>query len=350
MGQIEIRTFDGDLEALRKMAHDSWFFEYGDGSWPDIYKQDLNRFYFDSLPDPRFLVAAYYQDQIVAFLANLPRRYRLEGKTYLGVVSCLFAAHPDYRGTVIPIVAECLKRNHDLGADFSIFTLEWDHRSQQLFQALPSPYRIENVLTVRLLVHGIRLDTIRVHEQLKWYEVAGIKLIGAHRPIRSPGVPGIVRPYQESDLETILAITQHIPDEKLLVRVFDLESLALRLGVPGINGTVVYERDGAVAGFINYSIYDMVNPRGRNPWAWIDMVCFDGLTGKEKQALLAGVWCACRDAGCIGILEWTKHYYPLTPMYKARFIPYPRGLDVLAWIFNPDLSFKGVKGVFEQFI
>jgi hypothetical protein len=159
-----------------------------------------------------------------------------------------------------------------------------------------------------------------------------------------------VRPYSDADLLSILALTRRYSDQNSLVRTFDRESLARRLHTEDVTATVVYERDGTVEGFINFTAYDMVCKRGSHRWAWIDFLYWEGLNSKEKEALLASLWEASRELGCIGLLEWNKNYYAKGALFRSHFIPYPRFLDLNAWIFNPTLSLQGVKNVVEQVI
>ena len=351
MGRIEIRDFDGDLEALSAMARDSWLEEYGEDTWPDLYRPALARHLFADVPDPRFLIGAYDGAKLVAFIANLPRIYRFNGETYKGVASCMMVAHKDYRGVVVYLIAECLRRNEEFGADFALMTLEKKHRSWFMFERYLKPnYRVEVLKTMFPIFHAVDFERIVESENLKWYEVAAIKILGAHRPITAPSVSGTVRPYSDADLAEILVLTKRYSDQNSLVRTFDEKSLARRLHTGDVTSTVVYERGGTVAGFINFTIYDMVCKRGSNRWAWIDFLYWEGLSGKEKKALLAGLWEASREQDCIGILEWNKNYYAKGALFRSHFIPYPRFLELTAWIFDPALSLQGIDNAFEQVI
>lgn len=351
MGKIELRDFDGDLEALSAMARDPWFEEYGEETWRDQFRPKLARHLFADVPDPRFLVGAYDGAKLVAFIANLPRVYRFNGKTYKAVRSTMLVSHKDYRGAVVYLIAECLRRNEEFGADFALMFFDKKHRAWFMFEKYLKPnYRIEVLKTMYAIVRSVDFKKIMESQNLKWYEVAAIKLLGAHRPITAPSVSGAVRPYSDADLVEILALTRRYPDRNSLVRIFDEESLARRLHTEDVSSTVVYERGGAVEGFINFTVHELVSRRGSYRWAWLDLLYWEGLSGKEKKALLAGLWEASRDQGCIGILEWNKNYYSKGPLFRAHFIPWPLFIEVSAWIFNPDLSLQGIGNVFEQVI
>ena len=160
----------------------------------------------------------------------------------------------------------------------------------------------------------------------------------------------MVRDYRDADLDQILALTRRYSDRNCLVRVFNQESLARRLHTKGVTATLVYERSGAVEGFINFTVHELVSPRGRDRWAWIDFLYWDGLTAKERRALLAGLWRAGQEQGCIGIMEWNKNYYAKGALFRSRFVPYPHFIEVNAWVLNPELSLEGIDRIVELVI
>ncbi|MBN1944664.1 MAG: GNAT family N-acetyltransferase [Bradymonadales bacterium] len=351
MVTIEFRDFDGDLEALRAMASDSWFSEYGIQTWPDLYKPDLARHYFAEVSDPRYLVGAYDGDRLVAFVANLPRTYRLKGKTYQAAQSCMLVGHKDYRRRhlALDLIAECLRRNQEIGIDLALLTLERKHASALMFQKhLTGQHHIERVKRMAPVARPIDMEVLVRAEKLKWYESMVMRCLGAHRPMVLPDVPGTIRPYTASDLGSILAMLRRYPDDDCLVRVFNEESLARQLDQKNVTYTVVYEKGGETVGFINFSLLDLVNNAGRYRWAWVDFLAWAGLTWKEKKALIAGLWQNARDLGCVSIMEWTKGYYSIGPLLRSHFVTYPRYLDLMAWIFNPDLSLRGVEKILDQ--
>jgi GNAT superfamily N-acetyltransferase len=351
MGEIEFRDFDGDLEALQSMAADSWMEEYGVSTWPDLYRTELARHFFADVEDPRYLIGAYDGAKLVAFVANLPRNYRLRGRVYKAALSCMLVGHKDYRrrGIALNLIKECIIRNEDIGIDFALMTLEKKHRSALLFEKHIKPqHRFECIKRMFPITRPIDFDTLAANEGLKGYERAAVRLFGAHRALKAPRVDGNVRPYREGDLPAIHEMTQKASDQGCLVRIFSIESLARQLDTGGVTRTVVYERDGRVAGFANITYYDLVGSKGAQRWAWLDYLVWDRLAYKEKKALMAGVWEAGREGGCIGIMEWNKGYYRSGPLYRMRFVPYPRFLGFNAWIFNPDVSFEGMKAIFDQ--
>ncbi len=352
MGKIEVRDFDGDLDALGAMAYETLLEERGNDNWLDYYRPEVARHLFAEAPDPRFLIGAYEGGRLVAFVANLPRRYRLNGQTCLGTWSTMLAAHRDYRGAAVYLIAECLRRSRDFGGDLAIVTIERvGERSRILYNRYLRPhFPLIRVKPMHALVHAIDFTAIMRTQRLTWPEQAGVRLWGAHRPILAPAVAGQVRPYRPADVEAILNLINRYSDRNCLVRVFSREALARRLATPGVTATVVYEREGAVQGFINFTAHELVSRRGRSRWAWLDFLYWDGLSRDEQQALLAGVWEAGRALGCVGILDWTKDYYDKAALWQARFVPYPNFIEVNAWVLNPRLDVRGIRSIVEQVV
>jgi hypothetical protein len=359
MSRIEIRPYDGNLEALRKLAYRSWPAEYKDALWPDLYTRTISRYYIESASDPRLMVGAYLEDELVGFMANLPRKYRFRGQVFKGMLSSLLAISPDCPGALAVMLSACLKGNQDFDADFTVFTLDKGHKLLRHAGAMQigrlQETSITECLTVeRTLVHAIDFPTIQQHEGLGRLATLGIKTWGAHRPLQPVQTQGEVRPCQAGDLPEVLALTEQIPDQDQLVRIFDLPALERRFS-PGdlsahLGGMVVYEHRQKIKGFISYSFYDMVNPRGTHPWAWIDLVCWENCLPRERQALLAGAWEQSKAHGCIGVLAWTRQKMSYLPFFRSRFLPYPEPMNVQVVYLRPGISLKGVSGVFEQVI
>jgi Acetyltransferase (GNAT) domain len=351
MGDIEIKSFDGNLQALSDMAHQSWFEEYGISTWPDLYKPQLSAHFFSGITDPRYLVGAYDGDRLVAFIANLPRSYRLNGRNYHGVMSCMLVGHKEYRRKhiVIDLIGECLRRNKEIGCDFALMTLESGHRSSiMLDKHFAGNNRLETLKKMYPIACPLDLDRMANSEGLKGYELAAIKALGVGRERTAPAVKGEVRPYRSHDLSAIHDMVSSYPDRGKLVRLFGQKELAAQLDTPGVTSTVVYEKEGVAAGFINFTVYDMVSPKGRNRWAWQDFLYWTGLNADEKKALIEGLKQDAREKGCIAVLEWNKNYYSKLPLFRSGYIAYPRFLKLAGWVFNPEIRLKGTSGVFEQ--
>ena len=345
---IDIETFRGDLENLEKMAHSSWRDEYGIESFPNLYRPEFLRFLFDRIADKNHLIAAYRGEEIVSFLANLPRRFSIDGKMYKGVYTCLLVTRKELlrHGIAQALIDKALELNKEARYDLSIYALEKGHRSTQLVKKLeatgnPVRWLRRNQVIARVL----DLNRAAASEGLKIYEKAAIRLIGAQRPPKlREAVP--VREYRPEDLDRCLTLLNQYAGKIRLALVWDREELGIELDYPDVSQTLVYEKDGKVEGLINFIYHDHL-AKTQERWAWINHVAYPGLSNRERRLFVEAFLCYIQDASCLGAVEWVRKYYPMEPLYRNRFFPYFRYVNVVAWTFNPEISLAKIPAVYE---
>ncbi len=347
---VAIETFRGDYEALERMAHASWREEYGEASFPNFYRPAFLRFLFDRIPARKkdHLLAAYQGDRIVAFLANLPQNFRFKGGDYRAIYSCLLVTNREYfrKGLALALIRKAIESNRIHGYDFSLLTLETGHRSTELMNKLRGEgNRIERVRKSSVVGRVLDLPRVAASEGLKAYEKAAIVLLGSHRtPAPDPRFK--LRGYRPSDLGACHALLDRYKDSVGLALVWDRDELAVELDRPDVSRTLVWEKDGRVRAMINYILHDHLGKTVER-WAWINHLAFPDLTPFEKAAVIRAYLLAIREAGCIGTLDWTRRGYPAAPLFRARFFPYPRAVNLLSWTFNPSISLAGIPEVYE---
>ena len=345
---IEIEAFKGDLEGLEKMAHIAWRDEYGIESFPNFYRPAFLRYVFDRIEDKNHLMAAYRGDEIVSFMANLPRLYSVDGKTYKGVYSCLLVTRKELlrKGIAQALIDKALDLNKTAQYDLSIYALEGGHRSTQLIKKLeatgnPVRWLRRNYVIARVL----DLKQAAASEGLKGWEKAAIRIIGAERkPKKRDDVP--MREYRPEDLPRCLDLLNRYADKIRLALVWNKEELAVELDYPDVSQTVVYEKNGKVEGLINFIYHDHLG-NTKERWAWINHVAYHALSNRERRHFVGAFLCYIQDAGCLGAVEWVRKYYPMEPLYRNRFFPYFRHVNQVAWIFNQELSIGKIPAIYE---
>ena len=347
---VTIETFRGDYEALERMAHASWREEYGEASFPNFYRPAFLRFLFDRIPAEKkdLLLAAYKGNQIVAFLANLPQKFRFRGADYRAVYSCLLVTGREYlrQGLALSMIKQAVALNPKYHFDFSLLTLETGHRSTQLMNKLRAEgNRIESVRKSSVMGRVLDLPRVAASEGLKAYEKAAIVLLGSHRTPK-PDPRLVLREYRLADLEACHELLSRYKDSVDLALVWDRDELAVELDRPDVSRTLVWEKDSRVVAMINYIPHDHIGKTVER-WAWINHVAFPDLTPSEKASFIRAYLLAIKEAGCIGTLDWTRRGYPAAPFYRARFFPYPRSVNLVSWTFNPAVSLAGVPVVYE---
>jgi len=346
--EISIEPFRGDLEGLERMALSSWRDEYKIASFPNFYRPAFLKFLFERLQDKRHLIAAYRGDEIVSFLANLPRQFHFESKIRRAVLSCILVTRKELlrRGLALEIIKEALKVNSELKYDFALLTLEIGHRSTKLIKKLEQAgHPLKWVKRMHIVARVLDLARVSTSEGLKAWEKAAIKLIGANRPPKQ-GDYEYIREYKPKDLEMCLDLLNQYQKHIHLARVWERDELAWELDYPDVSQTLVYEKKGRIEGLISFIYHDHLG-KTKERWAWINHVAYPGLSNKERTSFVQAFLNYIRNADCVGAIEWTKKYYPLTPFYRARFFPYFRAVNMFAWNFNPEISIQNIPDVYE---
>jgi len=345
--KVTYETFRGDIEELGRMAHDSWRNEYGADSYPNLYKPSYFNYLFERIADRDHLIAAYSGDRIMAFMAALPRRFHYRGGIYKAVLACLLVTREQaYRkGMALGLTAKALQLNEKHHYDFALLYLETGHRSSKMLAKLKQAgHPIHKVKRMYAIARPLHLGRIFSSENLKWYEKAGMRIL---RLDRLDGKPSpYARPYEPRDLHKCLQMLEDYKRTVTLARVFEPEELAHELDYPDAAYTLVWEQGGELRGFINWAMVEHVGFKPM-PWAWLNHICFGDMDNRERSELVRAFLIRAHQLGAAGVVEWAKNYYNKKPLWKNRFIPYPRSVDMLAWTFRPQLDLSGIPDVFE---
>jgi len=345
---ISIEPFRGDYQALEQMTFAAWRDEYGMASFPNLYQPAYLKFLFEPVADKRHLIAAYRGNEIISFFANLPRRYCFQGQNYRGVLSCLLVTRREFlrQGLALSIIDEALKLNQSLNYDFALLYLETGHRSTLMMEKLKQAGQpVQWVKKMYVLGRVLDLPRVIVSEGLKPWERAMVRLLGAAKPPKLQPC-AFVREYQTKDLDDCLVLLNQYQDKVRLARIWERDELKWELDYPGISQTLVFEKAGTIQGLLNWAFHEHLG-KTKERWAWVNHVAYPGLSGKERLDFVQTFLTYIHKLDCVGALEWTKKYYPMTPFYRAHFFPYFRAVNMLAWNFNPALNLKNIPEVYE---
>ncbi|HAR37012.1 MAG TPA: hypothetical protein DCR87_08995 [Acidobacteria bacterium] len=349
---ISIEPFRGDLEALEKMAHQAWRDEYEVASFPNLYRPAFVRYLMEIAGDPKHFVAAYKGNEILAFLGNIPRTFHYQGKNYRAILSCLLVSRKEYarRGLAQAVIREAVRINQEIALyDFALLYLESGHRSSRLvdkFKTEGQPLQFLKKMSV--LGRVLELDRVAYSENLKAWERAAIKIWGAHRlPEADWSGDLVLEEFQEADLPAAVGLLNRYAGKVELARVWlGPEELKKEILHPGVSSTLAVKKEGRLVGLLNYLEHDHLG-RSLERWAWLNHLYLDSLTPAEKRQVINRFLHYLYSRGMVGVVEWSKGYYSQGFLYRSRFFPYFRHVNLLAWVFNPELVFKPLKGVYE---
>jgi len=345
---LSLEPFRGDYEGLERMAHSSWRDEYGISSFPNFYRPAFLRYLFGRIKEKDHLIAAYRDGEIVSFLGNVPHTFGFRGRTYRGTWSCLLVTRKELlrKGHAVAIINEALRVNQKYQYDFALATFETGHRSTLMLRRLQAEgNRLEWMKKIRVIARILDLKRVGESEGLKTWEKAAVKLIGGAKKPRQ-GDDAAVREYRPQDLDHCLALFNAYKDKIELARSWEADELAWELHFPEVAQTLVYEKEGRVAGAINFICHDHLG-KSKERWAWINHVAYPDLSPRERHRFVQTFLRHIRAKGFIGAIEWTKDYYPQGPFYRAHFFPYFRSVNMYSWTFNPEISLAKVRACNE---
>jgi hypothetical protein len=143
-------------------------------------------------------------------------------------------------------------------------------------------------------------------------------------------------------LEACLALFNAYRGRIELARVWEPDELAWELACPDVAHSLVYEKDGRVAGVINFISHDHLG-KTKERWAWVNHVAYPDLSPRQRFQFVQAFLRFVQAQGYIGVIEWTKQYYPLGPFYRSHFFPYLRAVNMYSWTFNPEISLSKVR-------
>jgi hypothetical protein len=250
------------------------------------------------------------------------------------------------KGLGLALIEEGLKLNRKMNYDFALMTLEKGHRSTLMVHKLEKKgHPIESVKKLSVLARVLDLDRVFASEKVKKWERFALKAMQADRSPK-PRSNLLLREYRKEDLPVCLELLNRYKNSIALARVWESDELVWELDYPDVSKTLVFEREGKIEALINFIYHDHLGQTTER-WAWINHVAYPELSSQDRIDFIRAFLCYIRDKGCIGAIEWTKKYYPMIPLYRARFFPYFRTVNMVSMTFNPDISLKNVPDVYE---
>jgi len=284
-----IKLFNGDLEEVRKLVLNSWHKKYSEKFIHDYTIPFLDWALNSPGKDPELQISYYKKDQLIGFLASLPRNMRLKGKKGKYNITTFFSVDQDHRGfTAYRLAKEFNRRYPLLGYDGAFYYIERQAKlSEEVIKANFKRDKISyDVINETYFLIKI-LDYKRASKftKLDYFQKAHLKNLDKF--IYIPECRGTTRFYKPSeDLNSCLTMLNNYKNKLRFARIWTEDELAWQLYHRGVSNTLVYEEEKKLKGLLNYYIMPIKKDKHKDRLAKIDNIYFKDLTFKQRKKFL----------------------------------------------------------------
>lgn len=346
---IEIRTYDGDPEEFRRFSLGVWRQTY-EGRMPlPLWESDYFEWQWipESAADRHYLVAAYDGSRLVGSLLGEAFRFRLREREFDATMGGWMTVDPEYRKQGIGSRLFDEQRRRHLGRG-AVFHLGYGYVGSSAAMG-PRFWRRFDKNTVILGKVGFWARVFDHRAAAAWdlnrVDRVGTRLLGLvqngrPRPTHDAGI----RPYCSDDLDDCLALAHGLLEKVDLGYVWGRDRLARQLEYRGIPRTIVMERDGRVAGFVNYYAVDFL-AEGTLRVGVIDLAGFGSLSASDGRDLLRAAMNRMVDEGIQLALILRLPCYRGSSFLRTGFVAMPRDFELVCVRMIPDFSLGGAKRV-----
>jgi GNAT superfamily N-acetyltransferase len=347
---IEIRTYEGGASELSTFIREVWNLTYK-GRMP--FPLWSARYFEWQLLVGRarerdLLVAAYDGTKLVGCLMAEPCRFRLHGREIAGSTASWTTVHPDYRraGIGVKLAVEQQRRHLDRGlAVYAGFLARTP-------TSLGAKFWLAYPDTVALPTVGFWARVLDHRAVARWelsrHTALGTRALGWLQSRPSAADVNDIRPYRSADLPACLRLAEVLLTSVHLGYVWSAERLARQLGDTDMPRTLIAERAGEVAGFVNYYRLDLMAKHSIEA-AIIDLVAFGRLSPHDQTRLLQAALADMVREGVKVAIMLRLPCYPSRPMLAAGFLPAPMRLTPVGVRADRTLSLEGVRRLYLPF-
>ncbi|MBI2825385.1 MAG: GNAT family N-acetyltransferase [Planctomycetia bacterium] len=344
---IETRTYEGGPDELAAFASRVWHGTYAGKMMLPLW--DARYFDWQLLSDRPggrdFLVTAYDGTKLVGSLLGEKFRFRLHDREFDATMGSWLTVDPEYRRQGVgKLLFEEQQRRHQ--AHDAKFNLGYGYTGSRLSMG-PKFWATFPANTVVLGHVGFwarMLDPATVSQwDLSRRDRIGSRILGLfqnHHP--QPRDPAAYRPYRPDDLPGCLELSHRLLDRVDLGYVWSGERLAHQLSWGDMPRTLVAERGGRVAGFVNWYRLNFLG-RFPIPAAMVDLMAFGSLSLYESKELLRAALDRMKAEGVKLALALRIASYPFWPLAQTGWIAIPREFSLICVRMDPTFSLDGAR-------
>lgn len=285
--------------------------------------------------------------QIVGFIGAIPRHLHYKGKEYRFGVPAWLSVHPEHRkkGLARALGLKILEygQSQDYHGAFVEFDLE-DHG----IDAVDSIFRISDIEIHELL--KIKKFIVRVFDTKKLS--SAMKLPGVVKLILKAleKIPEVnnprVRKGTPEDHERIFQLLDDHKERNELSVVRNKEDFLWYLKRPGVITVVHEDNSGQIDGFIIAWKFSLAGFGNVVDFGWMDGVHTYRLSRNEATDLCKFFSKTAKEMGWAGIQSPYLPYFDSKPFKKAKFIFYPKVIQIKCIRYKPTPIPKKVKSFY----
>lgn len=344
---IEIRTFDGEPGELAKFTVGVWRQTYEGRMLLILWSEDYFRREFFPEDDRcrDYLIAAYDGTRLVGSHPSKPLVVRLHGQEIPATWGSFISVDPEYRrgGVALRLQQEWARRHREHGA---LVNFGYQYVRSPLAMGpkfwLRQPRRIPIIrklgMWVRPFDHAC-VARFELHRLESW----GTRLLWlVQKGPRPPRHQDGIRPYRPEDLDACQKLIAQAGESAELAYLWEPSILARQLGFPNLSDTVVLEREGVVAGLVNYTLLEVLG-KCQMTVALIDLLAFGSLGASQRRRLLAAALSRMQADGAKAAMMLRGSSYGWRTLLAAGFLPTPVENYYIGAPFQDNLRLEGVR-------
>ena len=345
---VEIRTFDGDFEAVHQLINASWSEEYRikhrqpvmDYSSVEFLRWNLSR----PNCDPDLVLSAYSGNKLVGFVAGIPSNLTYNNRKFKAAVSTYYTTHVDYQkqGIAKKLGIEGLKRGIEKDYDLSYVIIDEGHRAINLVKDISRDLELKFVNYYKFSFLAKPLDKEKVSQlaDLPFHQRLFLPIVTAKPHKVDMGS------YQfdlEKDTPAIYQMFRDACRPDALGTVWSEAELSYNLE-SNLSNTFYWHYEDKKAFIIYYNIHVLsgksIAVAHKN--TMIDYACFIGMSFSEKRKFVRDFCSFEKQNGSCSILIPTLPAFDLIPFYSNLFFPSGRSHQIVGYDLNRKLD-KPVK-------
>ncbi len=289
---------------------------------------------------------------IVGFMGGLPRNLSIndkEGTKKLPLMVPSWAAvHPDHKrkGVGSLLVSKFIEGFKERGFTHSYAIFEPEQHGKDLGKATADRY--SNVKTGVwfninwFIIRVFDISAIQKVMNLKFYERLVIRIISPPKTkqLKAMKNGNSIRLYKPEDKAAIFDLLDEYRLTKNASIIKDRDDFNWYMDQPGIICCVHENFKGKVDGFVLAWKFNFAGFGSIIPFGWVDLLNLDHLSKRSASNLIRFLNIQAKQEGWKGIQTPYIPYFPIAPLLKANYLPFPKKMFVQVFALDgTDLSF-----------